>query len=95
MVNIIVMVAYLFSGKNKGVLGRQEIAIRDDALLLRSEVSESIHLWSGFQKMRQMGGFIFLYVGGNIVYYVPVRAFSSRQASETFTSEITRRAQRK
>jgi xanthosine utilization system XapX-like protein len=85
---IVVQIALLFSSQSLGVLGKQEIIIREDALVARSETSESIHLWKGFQKMRDAGGFIFLYVGGNIVHYIPRRCFPSPAAAADFKNQI-------
>jgi hypothetical protein len=89
-VQILTQVAYLFSDKNRGVLGQQNLEIRDDALVVRCETGESTHLWMGFRKMRSIGGFLFLYVGGNIVYYIPLRTFPSPGAAENFKNEIIR-----
>ena len=89
-IQVAVQVAFLFSSKNRGVLGEQELEIRSDALIARSSISESVNRWAGFQKLRSAGGFLFLYVGGNIVHYVPLRSFPSPAAAEHFKNEIRR-----
>ena len=93
LVQVIVHVTWAYVGKNQGVLGPQEIVIREDGLVVRCDVNESFHRWTGFRRMRSVGGYIFLYVGGNIVYYVPLRIFPTQQAAEDFKNEIRGHAQ--
>jgi prepilin-type processing-associated H-X9-DG protein len=93
LLQVVVQVAFLFSSKNQGVLGEHEMELRDDAIVERSTVSELVHRWPGFRKMRCGGGFIFLYVDGNVVYYVPLRAFPTTQAADQFKAEVKRRSQ--
>ena len=77
--------------KNPGVVGEHEFEIRDDGLWERTDVNEALYRWAGFQKMRYVGGFLFVYVGGNMVHYIPRRCFSSDQEFQDFRGELERR----
>lgn len=77
---------------NRGVLGMHEFEIRDDGLFEKTDVNESLHRWSGFQKIGSTRNFLFIFVTDNIVHYFPWKAFASDQDAQRFLGEIRRRA---
>ena len=87
-VNILVQILFTLCGKNQGVLGEHEFEIRDDCLFEKTEVNESTFNWSGFRKMESSPNFFFLYVGGNIVHYIPKRCFATPQEAGQFKELI-------
>jgi hypothetical protein len=90
---VVMMFLWMIANKNRGVLGVHEMEIRDDGLLERTSVNESLHRWSGFHKLGSTRNFLFVFVTDNIVYYVPWKAFASEQDAKYFRDEIQRRAQ--
>src|ERR1051325_4422950 len=46
-VQVVFQAVWLFLNKNRGVLGDHELEIRDDGLLERTSVNESLHRWAG------------------------------------------------
>ena len=89
---VVIQVLMLFSQKNRGILGSHELEIRDDGLVERTDVNESLHRWSAFHKISSTRNFIFIYVTDNIVHYVPFRSFASESEATLFKNEILRRA---
>lgn len=82
---------WMLLNKNRGVLGRHEIEIRDEGLIERTDVNESTHRWSGFHKVKRTRKFLFIFVTDNIVHYVPVRSFPSNEDAIRFQNEIEKR----
>jgi hypothetical protein len=85
-------VLWLFANKNRGVIGNHELQIRDDGLLEKTSVNESLHRWSGFHRIASSGSYLYIFVTDNNVQYVPVRCFGSDQDARAFREEIRKRA---
>jgi hypothetical protein len=77
---------------NRGVVGAHEIELRDDGLLEKSSVNESLHRWAGFHKFGSSRNFFFVYVTDTVVHYVPRKIFPSEPAANRFRDEIQKRA---
>ena len=75
LVNLALQIILVFSGKNRGLVGAMELEIRDDGLVEKTEVSESLFRWTGFHKIRSSRNFLFLYVTESNALYVPRRFF--------------------
>jgi hypothetical protein len=94
--NVAFLVAFhafwVLANKNRGVVGDHEIEIRDDGLIERTPVNESLHRWTGFHKIGASRHCIYVFVTDNIVHYIPVRAFASQAEADSFRMEIQRRA---
>jgi hypothetical protein len=75
----------------KGLLGHHELEIRDEGLVERTDVNESLHRWSGFHKIASTGRYLFIYVTDNNVHVVPRRYFASKGEQQAFRDELERR----
>ena len=91
VMQVVVQLLYVVAHNNRGVTGLHELEIRDEGLLEKSEVNESLHRWSGFHKLGSTRTFLFIFVTDNNVHYVPWNAFPSEQAGKHFRDEIQRR----
>jgi hypothetical protein len=89
---IVVQFLWMLFNKNRGVLGAHELEIRDEGLLEKTDVNESLHRWSGFGKIGRTRRHLFIFVGGNIVHYVPFRCFPSKEDAKRFEDEVRRRS---
>jgi hypothetical protein len=76
--------------KHRGFLGDHELEIRDDGLIERTDINESVHRWAGFHKIVTTGRYLYIYVTDNNVHIVPRRYFASEQEQRTFQDEIQR-----
>ncbi len=76
--------------KYRGVLGEHELEIRDDGLVERTDVNESVHRWAGFHKIITKRGYLFIYVTDANAHIVPRRFFASEQAERAFRDELER-----
>lgn len=85
-------VLWLFINPNRGVAGEHEFEIRDDGLWNKTSVSESLHRWAGFHKIARSRNYLFVFVTDNIVHYIPLRIFASREDAESFETELRKRA---
>lgn len=77
--------------KFSGLLGEHELEIRDDGLVERTDVNESVHRWAGFHKIVSTGRYLYIYVTDHNVHVVPLRCFESEQAQKAFQDAIQRR----
>jgi YcxB-like protein len=87
---MIMMLSLVFFKKHRGLLCRHELEIRDDGLLERTEVNESLHRWPGFHKIATTGNYLYIYVTDNNVHVVPRRAFPSDADLIAFRAELER-----
>lgn len=90
VVTMVVMFCTVMFKKFRGFLGDHEIEIRDDGLVERTDVNESVHRWAGFHKIVTTGRYLYIYVTDNNVHIVPRRFFTSEQAQRAFQDEIDR-----
>lgn len=82
----------VMSKKYGGLLGEHELEIRDDGLVERTTINESVHRWAGFHKIVVRRRYLYIYVTDNNVHIVPRRFFASPQAEREFWAEIEKRA---
>lgn len=85
-------VLWLFITPNRGVVGEHDFEIREDAFWEKSPFNESLHRWSGFYKVARSRNFLFVFVTDNIVHYIPVNAFASKEEADAFQAELQKRA---
>src|SRR5665213_1961298 len=83
-------VCVVMSKKYRGFLGEHELEIRDDGLVERTDVNESLHRWTGFHKIIVTGRYLYIYVTDNNVHIVPRRHFASELELKAFRDEIER-----
>ena len=92
VVQVLFHTFWVFVNKNRGVIGEHTLEIRDDGLLEKTAVNESLHRWAGFHKIQASRSYLFVFVTDNIVHYVPLRSFVSADAAKEFRDELQRRA---
>jgi hypothetical protein len=61
-----------FAAKAKGVIGEHTIEVTDEGLLETTDYSTSLHRWSGFHKMKQSSGFLWIYATDTMAHIVPL-----------------------
>ncbi len=83
-----VMALTVLFKKYRGLLGEHELEIRDDGLVERTDVNESVHRWAGFHKIVPRRRYLYIYVTDNNVHIVPRHYFSSEQAERAFRDEL-------
>ena len=76
--------------KYRGFLGEHELEIRDDGLVERTDVNESVHRWAGFDKIVTKRRYLYIYVTDHNVHIVPRRYFASEQTERVFRDELER-----
>ena len=62
--------------------------IRDEGLLERTDVNESLNRWAGFHKIVTTSQYLYIYVTDNNVHIVPKRCFASERALKEFQGEM-------
>ncbi len=92
VVQVLFHTFWVFVNKNRGVIGEHTLEIRDDGLLERTAVNESLNRWAGFHKIQASRRYLFIFATDNLVHYVPFRSFGSSQAAREFRDELQRRA---
>jgi len=90
-VSIVALFLMNISKKFRGLLGEHELEIREDGLVERTDVNESVHRWAGFHKIVTRRRYLYIYVTDNNVHIVPRRCFASEQAERIFRNELERR----
>ena len=91
MLQTIVLALLLFTRKNTGLVGVHELELRDDGLMERTEVNESVHRWSGFHRVAVSGAYLYVYVTDTQVHIIPRRALGSSHEAAAFHQQIVRR----
>lgn len=91
LMTMVLMSLMVVFKKYRGLLGEHELEIRDDGLVERTDVNESLHRWAGFHKIARSRRHLYVYVTDNNVHIVPRRGFGSEQEEEAFRSELERR----
>ena len=76
--------------KYRGFLGEHELEIREEGLVERTDVNESLHRWAGFHKIVSTGRYLYIYVTDNNVHIVPRRYFGSEKEERVFRDELER-----
>ncbi len=89
-VTMLMMVCMVMARKYRGLLGTHELEIRDEGLLERTDVNESLHRWSGFHKLIETRRHLYIYVTDTMAHIVPRRSFASEQAEWAFRDELRR-----
>ena len=91
LVQVLMQVLWVFLNKNRGVLGNHDLEIRDEGLVERTNINESMFRWSGLHKLGRSRNYLFIYVTENQAHFVPLRCFSSDEEAKSFQDEIQRR----
>lgn len=88
---MLAMVCMVMFKKHRGLLGDHELEIRDEGLIERTDVNESLHRWGGFGRIVRTGRYLYIYVTDSSVHIVPRRYFASEQEEQAFRDELQRR----
>jgi hypothetical protein len=73
------LVLWILLRKGRGMFGHHELIVRDDGLLERTDVNESLHRWPGFHKIISSGGYLYIFVTDTQAHVVPKRCFTSTE----------------
>ena len=87
----VVNVLYLYSRKNRSVLTRHVIELRDEGLYEATQFNQSMFFWPGIVKAVRLVGYVAVYVTPHIAHIIPKRAFSSPSDVEEFIQTIRRK----
>jgi len=82
---------WVFVNQNRGVIGEHTIEIREEGLLERTAINESLHRWAGFHKVQESRRYLFIYATDNLVHFVPLRFFGTSEAAREFRDELRRK----
>jgi hypothetical protein len=74
--------------KYRGFLGEHELEIREDGLMERTDVNESLNRWAGFHKIVRTTRYLYIYVTDNSYHIVPLKYFGSEAEERTFRDEM-------
>jgi hypothetical protein len=77
-------------GKNKGLIGQHRLVIAEDGLESSSEVGEGKGIWAGIERIVEVPGYTFLYVGAFLAQVVPERGVTEGDY-KAFMVELKRR----
>jgi hypothetical protein len=61
------------TAKAKGVIGEHTLEVTDEGLFETTEYNTSLHRWSGFHKMKQSNGFLWIHVTDTMAHVVPLK----------------------
>jgi hypothetical protein len=92
LLQVLFHIFWVFVNKNRGVVGEHTLEIREDGLLERTTVNESLNRWGGFHKIQTSRRYLFIFATDNLVHYVPFHSFGSAEAARDFRDELQRRA---
>lgn len=82
----------LDEGKNKGMLGMQQLSLMEDGIFVNSEYKESKSKWSSIEDIVLTDSYILVYVSAVMAHVIPVRAFSSEADMDDFVTMLKEKA---
>lgn len=88
---LLVTAVYLHSSRNKSLLTRRVLALRDDALSVESRYSLSYFYWSGIDRAVSHPGYIAIYLNAHLAEVIPDRAFASPAQRASFLATAVAR----
>lgn len=91
LIQLTFLALYIGLKKYPGILCEHELEIRDDGLVERTSVNESLHRWAGFQKVVSNNSYLYIYVTNVMIHLVPKRYFTSEHEAQSFQHEIEKR----
>ncbi len=89
--NVALQFVLLLTNNNRGVVGEHEYEIREDGLLEKTRVNESVYRWAGFHRIAGSRNYLFVFVTDNNVHYFPRSCFSSPEHAAWFRDELMRK----
>lgn len=90
MLVMLMMVSMVMVKKYRGFLGEHELEIREEGLMERTDVNESVHRWAGFDKIVHTSKYLYIYVTDHNFHIVPLKYFGSETAELAFRDELER-----
>lgn len=87
-ITMVMLACVVMFKKFRGSLCDHELEIKDEGLVERTDVNETLHRWSGFHKIVRTGRYLYIYVTDNNVRIVPRRYFSSEQQERAFRETL-------
>lgn len=91
LIQLTLLALYIGLKKFPGILCEHELEIRDDGLIERTSVNESLHRWSGFHKVVSTRSYLYIYVTNVMIHVVPKGYFTSEHEAQSFQHEIEKR----
>jgi hypothetical protein len=85
-----------FIGGGQGMVGRHRLALEEDALVERTEGSETRTRWSALGEVCEDAQYVYVYISALAAHVIPRAAFGSDALRTQFVAELERlRAQAK
>jgi hypothetical protein len=81
-------IVFLSVGKNRSLLTRHVVEIKDDALYEETKFNSSCHYWKGLVKVVNRPGFVAVYISAHAAHIIPHRAFSSVGHRKDFVAAL-------
>jgi hypothetical protein len=69
----LLIVLQCYTGQAKGVVGEHTLEVTNEGLLETTDYHTLLHRWSGFHKMKQSIGFLWIYVTDTGAHIVPLK----------------------
>lgn len=76
----------LDEGENKGLLGKQELSLMDDGILVSNEYKESKTKWNSIDNILVTDDYILVYVSAISAHIIPTRIFNNQADMNQFIS---------
>jgi hypothetical protein len=79
------------SARQRGVLGIHDYEVREDGLLEKTDVNESLTRWEGLQDVKETRDHLLLRQAPGMIHIIPRRSFTDRQACRHFVDTVRQR----
>jgi hypothetical protein len=90
LLTMLLLACIMMFKKYRGFLGEHELEIRDEGLVERTDVNETLNRWAGFHQLVSTSRYLYIYVTDQNVHVVPRHCFGSAQAEQVFRAELER-----
>jgi YcxB-like protein len=79
------------AARQRGVLGLHDYEVREDGLLEKTDVNESLTRWEGLQGVKETRSHLLLRQSPGLIHIIPRRSFTDPQACRHFVDSVRQR----
>lgn len=79
------------SARQHGVLGIHDYEVREEGLIEKTDVNESLTRWEGMQGVKETRSYLLLRQAPGLIHIIPRRSFTDPQAFRYFVDTVRQR----
>ena len=81
------------AARQPGILGLHDYEIREDGLLEKTDVNESLSRWAGIQSVKETRSHLLIWQSPGLIHVIPRRSFADPGACRRFAELVRQKAE--